>query len=344
MNFIFPVVVIVVVVGLSIQLARVSRPKSRIRAINQMRNQACLTLPAELEAEVVTRVLSRRRATIVGEIIAIVVTAVPIYFAGNSGMYIWSGLLIVVASACGSSIGVFASEARSAFELAPAVPRIARSRTPAIGDYLSTLERWLIPASVILAIAVLVPVLVLMTLNPEDSFDHEALLGPLLSAVLLVAAIIAWAIAGAVSRHLLARGQPAGSVTELAWDDALLASSLRAVNDMPATIAFMSSFVTVFSLSSASAGNGPGSLDNTIGNLTSFGLVLILIPVLVVTFLRVSGRRPPHYLRRLWPETAAEVAASASGHGPITVRDEPGTPASNVSTPVDQAHPRGGSR
>lgn len=344
MDFIFPAVVIVVIVMFGIQLVRVSRPKNRNRAINQMIDQARLALPPELHAEVTTRVLSRQRAMIVGSIIAIVVTAIPIYFTINSGMSVWSGLLVVIASVCGSSIGVFASEARSAFAPASAVPRIARSRTPVIGDYLSTLERWFTPASVIMAVALLAAVSVLMVLNPEDTFDRDALLGLLLPVVLLVAAVIAWAIAGAAARHLLSRGQPAGTVTELAWDDALRSSSLRAVNDMPAMIAFMGSFVTVFTLSIAATGNEPGSLGNTIANFAIFGMLVALIPLLVVLLLRAGSRRPPHYLRQLWPETAAQISASPGGYGPIIARDESGSPVENESTPTDRAHPSNASR
>jgi hypothetical protein len=125
----------------------------------------------------------------------------------------------------------------------------------------------------------------------------------LVPAILLAAAaIVAAAVSHVAGAALMRRGQPASSVTELVWDDALRSATLRGLVQIPATIGVASLAATLLTL-----GSVPGLSDVMMWML--FGVLAALI-----TFMIASNRRAAtmYYLRRLWPDFADEYSAAVA--------------------------------
>ena len=285
------------------------RPTRRLRALNTIAEQAGLALSVEIIPALSRRLDARNRAMALGGAVGTV--------GFGAGLALTSGAaegpalvpVLLCGTVLGSVIGMAAADSRAAF--APASeqegPRLARSPAPTRVDYVGRFERVFTPVSLLLAVMMVSATGLLFGLGPAGTFDGAralALLG--LPLALLTVSVVA-TVAGrfAISR-LLDHGQPATSLTALAWDDAVRSLTVRSLSTTPGIIAVMAGWVCAVAPGMPPAGDG----RNVVGIGLSFGVglfgaVLVLL-LIAASILLASTNTTQHYLRRLWPETAAQ--------------------------------------
>ncbi|TFD49834.1 hypothetical protein E3T55_10405 [Cryobacterium frigoriphilum] len=279
-------VVVIVLAGFGMKLARSFRSGPQRRVLERFAREAGLALTPEIEPAVTRRITAHERGYTIGAMTAVV----GIGFWSITGTTTeWSGIVLVAIIAIGAVAGVVIVEWRAAFAQVPDQPRIARPTAPAVTDYVSPWEMWASPVVILVAALALGAALAASPLG----------LWPLVPAtVLAAAAVVAAAVSHFAGGALMRRGQPASSVDELAWDDALRGATLRSMVQIPATIGVASLAATLFTL-----GTLPGLSDVMMWTL--FGVLAAL-----VAFMILSNRRAAttYYLRRLWPDLAVEYS------------------------------------
>ena len=322
MDAILLVIVAVVLAWLGIRLVYLSRAETRARMVHDYSHQVGLAVTPEIEPELSSRIYRRERAGVIGSMAGLIV-GVVFMFMTNGTESPWNGLLAVLAATVGSSVALILNASRSAFTPVPEEPRLARSKSPVLADYVTSLDRIFSLGLLGLATFAYIGVLGVIALNPERVFDSvsvRSILWPsgLLLALATAASLITWSAAGG----LLGRGQPANTFIELAWSDALRSTTLRSLVSIPGILAAVSTGVLFLSLSEAINLPAPGSVGEIlVGSFTIMG------PVLLVTLIGWSAtglrhRSTTHYLRRLWPETATELGRRRGPTGP-TLHDRP---------------------
>ena len=307
MNTVTVVVAALLLVGLGIRLFRSARAEPRKRMLNAYSRQVGLALVPEIAPEVSRRIYRRERAGIVGAMAGIVVGTGALALL-HSNEAAWNGLLLGIAMLVGSTSALIVSDSRSAFAPVPDAPRLARTVSPGLADYVTVLDRAFSLSLIAFATLGYVAVLGVIAVNPERVFDSvsvRSILWPagLLLALATAASLLTWAAAGA----LLGRGQPAGTFIELAWSDAFRSTTLRSLVGIPGIIAAFSSGVLFLSLSLAIEQPLPGSVGEILTGSFTIGGPVLLIVLTGWTIASESKRSTTHYLRRLWPETAIEL-------------------------------------
>ncbi|TFB72076.1 hypothetical protein E3O06_10685 [Cryobacterium glaciale] len=296
-----------VLAGRGIRLIYNARAEPRKRMLHAYSRQVGLALVPEIVPELSSRIYRRERAGIVGSMVGLVL-GVATLLVTNGSQNPWNGLLVVVAMTVGSTVALIGNDSRSAFAPVAEAPRLARSASPGLGDYVTPLDRTFSLGLLGLATLGYIAVLGVIAINPDRVFDDvsvRTILWPagLLLALATAASLVTWAAANA----LLGRGQPAGTYIQLAWSDAFRSTTLRSLVGIPGIIAAVSSCVLFLALSEAIHRPEPGSIGEIlVGSFTIMGPVLIMVLVSwSVTSLR--NRSTTHFLRRLWPETAVEL-------------------------------------
>lgn len=98
------------------------------------------------------------------------------------------------------------------------------------------------------------------------------------------------------ARRVVRKPQPVGSTNELAWDDAFRAVNLRALASAP-------EITGLYAVLAAAAQFDERAEWTTIG--------IVVTTVVVVLIVAIASPSPArHYLRRLWPDTAAAAEAA----------------------------------
>ncbi|WP_146072841.1 hypothetical protein [Cryobacterium sp. Y62] len=322
MNPILVILAALAMAGLGIRLAYISRAEPRKRMLHAYSQQVGLALVPEIVPELSRRLYRRERAGVVGSMVGLVVGA-AVLVAMDGSESLWNGLLVGVAMTVTSTIALILNDSRVAFTPVPDAPRLARSLLPRLADYVTPLDRTFSLSFLALATLGYVAVLGVIAINPEQVFDDvsvRTILWPagLLLALAAAASLLTWAAAGA----LLGRGQPASTFIELAWSDAFRSTTLRSLIGIPGIIAAVSTCVLFLSLSDAIDLPEPGSVGEVL--VDSFAIVgPVLVFALIgwsVTSLR--NRSTTHYLRRMWPETAAELIRRRRGPSAHNLPDE----------------------
>lgn len=293
--------------GLGIRLIYIARAEPRQRMLHTYSQQVGLALVNEVVPEVSRRIYRRERAGIFGSVAgALVGTAILVGTDGSDRP--WGALLAVFALVVGPMIALILNDSRAAFAPVPEAPRLARSQSPRLSDYVTPLDRTFSLSLLGLATLGYIAVLGVIAMNPERVFDDvsvRSILWPagLLLALATAASLLTWAAANA----LLERGQPASTYIELAWSDAFRSTTLRSLVAIPGIIAAVSSTVLFLSLSDSIRRPEPGSIGEILArSFPIMGLVLVIaLTGWSITSLR--NRSTTHYLRRLWPKTAIEL-------------------------------------
>jgi hypothetical protein len=208
----------------------------------------------------------------------------PLAFAG-----------IVIA---GMSAGSAVTALRSHSHRDPNQPRLARARVVTLADYVAPLERT--GAYVVVALAVATTLTFVAASGVIRAEPLPWLSGPGILAALAVASLVLFEVAG---RRILRKGQPAGSPTELAWDDALRSQRLRSLVTAPLILGAYCTFASLASMSMAftQAGNRPLAVGFATANLAFIATAVVILIIALIT------RPQRFFLRRLWPD--AEGAA-----------------------------------
>lgn len=278
-------VVALVLAAFGAKLGRSFRSGPRLRTLERFARQAGLARAPEIERALIRRTTARERGYTIGIMAAV------------AGIGLWSitgataassGFLLAAIAMIGAVVGRGVAEWRSAFTPVPDQPRIARATTPGLADYVSPLERLATPAVILSAIALL----------GAAAFAGVAPSALLPSIVIVIAAIAAAAVSHVASVSLLGRGQPAASVTELVWDDALRSATLRSLFDMAAILGATSLSLSLFASETVRA----------MSAVTTYGMPLLSTIVLAFTIVTNLRQHTTRYLRRLWPDLAAEHA------------------------------------
>ncbi|TFD56301.1 hypothetical protein E3T43_09455 [Cryobacterium sp. Hh7] len=307
MNPVLVILAALVMAGLGIRLAYISSAEPRRRMLHAYSRQVGLALVPGIVPELSRRLYRRERAGVVGAMIGLVVGAAALVSMGGSESP-WNGLLVGVTMTVASTSAVILNDSHAAFAPVPEAPRLARSLSPRLADYVTPLDRTFSLGFLALATLGYIAVLGVIAINPERVFDDvsvRTILWPagLLLALAAAASLLTWAAAGA----LLDRGQPASTSIELAWSDAFRSTTLRSLVGIPGIIAAVSTCVLFLSLSDSIYLPEPGSVGEIlVESFTIMGPVLVFALIgWSVTSLR--NRSTTHYLRRLWPETAVEL-------------------------------------
>ena len=307
-----------VLAGLGIRLIHNARAEPRRRMLQAYSRQVGLALVPEIVTELSGRIYRRERAGVVGSMVGLVLSVAALVVTDGSKNP-WNGLLVVVAMTVGSTVALIGNDSRSAFAPVAEAPRLARSDSPGLPDYVTPLDRTFSLGLLALATLSYIAVLGVIAINPDRVFDDvlvRTILWPsgLVLALATAASLVTWAAANA----LLGRGQPASTYIQLAWSDAFRSTTLRSLVAIPGIIAAVSSCVLFLSLSEAINLPAPGSIGAIlVGSFTIMGPVLIVV-LASWSLTSTRNRSTTHFLRRLWPETAVELdrrrASGAAGN------------------------------
>lgn len=233
--------------------------------------------------------------------------AVAVDLRGDQGPDL-GPLLVLGGAMVGIAVALLHSSSQSLGPLPADEPRIARTSVPVVGDYVPAAESWLTRAAVLLGIVAVVALVLVTTAGLVD-------VSPAAPTV-LVSALVALAAAGALvgvelwSRRLVDRPQPAGSVQELAWDDALRAATLRDAVAAPLALG-----VAAVAMAFGILADGAQSMPWANAVVAASGVVFWVVLLGLLTFGLVSIAVKPdrHFRRRLWPELTPTAPAPTDG-------------------------------
>lgn len=252
---------------------------------------AGLALPDALAPLIVPRIMRTVRASAlggaVGEALAI----------GGALLLAGSGLpaiaLVLGGFLSGAGVGAAIAAVGTPRPLGAEERRYARGAAVTVRDYLSPLE--LVGARVVVVLAVLAwPAGVFADIAGMRSGSASSVVVGLL-VLLSVLALVLFEVG---ARRVLGRGQPAGSETELAWDDALRASALRSLVTAPLCLGLWTTILIGGRFLDITGDQPPRSPGWWVGEVLTLASLVALVAVLVIALI---SRPQHHYLRRLWP-------------------------------------------
>lgn len=275
---------LLVLVGLTLS------PRYRAARARQMSTSVGLALDDSVRPRVERALAVRLRTTGVGAVIGLALgwaamTAWPI--GSFSQWFMLAGLFLGIGA--GSAVGAFLARPRAT----PAGPRIARSRDVTLGDYVAPIE--LTGARILVGAAVSTGTVVAVLLigNPRET---TSLVSLVVVTLLAAGALVVFEVAG---RAIIAQPSPAQDPTSLAWEDALRAETLRNLVTTPLMFGCVAVALTVV----GAFGTLPlNPVTIVVGTVVP---MLLLLAALTIAVVAMVSRPQRHFLRRLWPETAA---------------------------------------
>lgn len=311
--FITGVLVLIIIVGAILVLI----PAFRRYAVVQTGNSVGLAVPPHLEPALRRRFVGRLTASLLGATLGLAVAVVAL----QSGLVpsaestdVAEFWLVFGGFFTGASVAV-AIYALAAKPARPEGERYARSGAVDLRDYLAPVDRLGARGAVALGVVTL---LAATAVSAAGLTSSNAALS--VGGLIVVAGVVALALSEFASRRILERPQPAGSPSELAWDDALRAQSLREIVTAPLCLGSWGALAVLFTLVDATDAVGFGGIVTFwVG---AAGLALVFIALLVAAGMSIATKPQQHYLRRLWPDVAAaataqteaRVAAQKAGH------------------------------
>ncbi|MEO7122959.1 MAG: hypothetical protein ABI400_07560, partial [Lacisediminihabitans sp.] len=166
-----------------------------------------------------------------------------------------------------------------------------------MADYVAPLERKGTLVAVVIAVAVTL-IYIGIGSGVVDTTTPLWRSGPAIVTTLAVASLVLFEVVG---RRIVRKGQPAGSPTELAWDDALRSQRLRGLLTAPLTLSAYGGFSALMELSTGFSAAGKPQLSL----LFSIPTVALGCAVFVVAIVTLITRPQRFFLRRLWPNAEA---------------------------------------
>ncbi|MGV8880833.1 MAG: hypothetical protein ACOH19_01655 [Rhodoglobus sp.] len=286
------IVTVVFVVSFGLTLTQGSRERS----IERLGRSVGLAVPESLKTQLAARNATRARSASVGVLIgtaviilAILLGIVPTSPAPESTGDLW---MLVGGSIAGLAIGA----AVAALRTKPVVPegeRFARSGAVTLEDYLAPVD--LVGARVAAVLSVIVSVIAGVLLATGAIVMTPALIVAGLVVALGLAGLVMFEIVG---RRILDHALPVGSPAELAWNDALRARSMRDVVTVPLCLGMWGSLAVLLAI----AYTEPFTI------VASVAAVVVFASLLAAAFVSIASRPQQHFLRRLWPDVAAQRA------------------------------------
>lgn len=278
------------------------------RTLERFADQAGLTLTHAVQPILARRLAARNRASTLGSLAAFVLswTALLLVPGGIDGPGVF---VLLTGMVLGQAIGGTLADARAALARVGDGPRIARTPAPTLPDYVSAAERRIPPILLLVAAVVIAGAFLLVRLNPDGAFSDASIASVLwLPLALLVVGVATAVAARAVVARLLDHGQPATTLTELVWDDALRSHAVRGNVTVAGIIGLASVYASLIALSTAAYGDGTNDFGVYLSSVLSFVLPAIILVISALSMVSASRRTTRYYLSRLWPETYARLA------------------------------------
>ena len=302
---------------LLVLLVRGARSGPRLRVLERFAREAGLPLVPEAESSLRHYLGRHSRGVQSGALAAVLGCAA---WTVTTPTWTWAGFTLVGTIAIAAILGGAVAKATSPADppagtagsagSAGAAHRTVLTRR----DYLGRLDRW--SAGVAVTVATVLLAGCAGSLSAAMNTAPAAVFA--LPLVLLLAAIVTAGLAHVVAGSLLRRwsrtppasdahpADPAGmapNATELAWRDALRADTLRSILHAPVYLALASLVAT-----NTIAANL--TLDSPVGTLFVVNTFLFLMGVLAWQAVSNRPRTRTVYLRRFWPEAAADYDAA----------------------------------
>lgn len=279
--------------------------RQREKALQRYAKQMNLSLSPEVRPRVIRRINAYERASLIGGVGGSAVgfgVGLTLPQAPDSGT--WVPLAVFVGLGMGMMLTTVTTATIGALRPAPG-RRVARASTPTIVDYVPPLERRYAVAALGCAGLALIGAVVALATGVVRSDEMDAA-GVLYSggAVFAYLGAVSYVIAQVLSRRILDAGQPASTAQELAWDDALRASTLRGLLLLPGSLATLSVVFTFVRL----AAHATYQAD-FVGLVGGAALIAFVCVVGCLVVIDARSRPSQHYWRRLWRATHISTAA-----------------------------------
>ncbi|MHA6693779.1 hypothetical protein [Homoserinimonas sp. A520] len=275
-----------------------SLPHARERAVLRFENSLGLTLPAQLGEPLRRRMVNQRRSYLLGGVVGIAASATAVTPALQSlpeHLILWTlfGGMFTGAAIATAIAALFSARPRVGDH-----ERLARATAVALDDYLAPLDRWTARLPVVFAVAAIPLSLVGNELRWTSVSSQSMFICGVILAAMAVTSLVVFEVA---ARRIVAKGRPIGSLDELVWDDAFRFQVLRDLRYAPLVLSAYALGLTGSALGIMSAGvEEPNSI--------SFGVfATLLICTFIALWAARAAKTQRHFLRRLWPELAAEA-------------------------------------
>lgn len=268
-----------------------------------------LALPAEpLRAKLVHRMRRTTRWTSGVAAVGAVIGIAGVATAAASGAIgpedttpIWlafSGLVL------GGAVGAVLAVVTERPTPEPGQPRVARATPRELRDYLDPIE--LVGARITAALGVATAVALLAW--PAARTTQVAT--PVAVALLAMAGVVALVVLEVAGRRVvLGRSRISESPAELAWDDALRSDDLRR---LVTAVLMTSVYAVIFGVFPLAGALGSLLLPDAVLLVAVNLAFVVLMAAAAVILVLATVRKPARfYLRRLWPEVAAQEARAA---------------------------------
>ena len=277
------VLIALVVLAAFVMFSTSFREDYQARLARKLAERSGLAPTAEQLPLLQEKIGRRQRGAVVGALVAGVAAWLLTFDEATSDRL----LILAGALAAGGGAGIALTALRNASRRPSDLPVFARSTSVTLADYSAPSDRFLAWGLVALAIIGC----------GVASFLTTAPLSPLLVG-LTVAAVAALVFFEISARRIVALGQPAGSVTELVFNDALRAGYVFDLLVAPITLG---TYATLIALSTIVASLGEPVVDA----FRPWAPLALLALIVACSFLSVRADSRRHYLRRLWPDIAA---------------------------------------
>lgn len=286
---------------------------ARRKAVDRLAKRIDLAVPtAPVEAERVgLRLATRERFIAIGGGIGLVAAILAALFLPGFDLNNFALLGIFLLSLAGIGVGAGASALRTTRELPNDVPRIARLTSPTMRDYIMGFE--LTGAIVTVIVGGLITLVTVPLAVAFGGLSTPDVVLPVVVAVLAVASLIAAIL---LARTIVEKGQRAGSVLELAWDDAIRSTALRDLITVPLALGFASTLVPLVTIVSDIRLASPYTGDDemiAVAALIAIGAICFVGMILAIVSIAVAPHR--HYRRRLWPTPAGGTTPAGTTNG-----------------------------
>jgi hypothetical protein len=265
----------------------------------RLARSVALILTPEVHSMVCTRIVRRMRGSILGCLAGMLVGLAILNNDPPLAQLPLSPLLWTGVALAGTTVGAAITAVISGTRLPNDEIRFARAEATGLDDYVAPIERFGARIAVALVAAALLVSLTLGATGLVNFATPLSLTGGGILGVLAIAALTLFELYG---RWIVRRGQPAGSTTQLSWDDALRSALLRDLAVAPIALGGYGLILALTELASALAAAGADPTSMLIAANLCFTLATITI-VLIAIYIVVS--KPQRYFRlRLWADLA----------------------------------------
>lgn len=295
--FYWAIVGVYLAIGVAVLIAN-ALPHAQEPSVLKFATSVGVTLPNVLAEPIRRRILRSMRGNVIGGMIGIVLSTWAFAAETSSEQFVLGPLAMVGGAFAGSAVGNSFAAVLSVRQASDHRVRYARATAVELNDYVPRTERLLTRWSVALAVVSLFTGTVCVSLGWAHFAATWSILGSVVFALIVASSLIVFEVVG---RRIVAVGNHAGSSEELVWEDAMRSRSVREIAYAPAFLGFYGILLSNFALTTGEPGAGSRVI-------VVVAAVLAVSAVVIAAGLLISSLLPHrHFLRRLWPELAAQA-------------------------------------